>query len=730
MSEVVWEDVREKVDSILELAGYPSKWIEFVWNKVEKFELYQLETWNEYRSDVELIDVYIRIAVLIQFYLEFKTSNKDNDSVDLRYRLGYPFTKIDNIYIYFLEEYMEIDFYRLRSFCKSNLKIEFPEINEDNYYDNTANSKELNDLISESIEEFAEKIYREKLNHILSVIFINKSNLFKALLCNHSDNINDAILSIVDTNELIYNNKRSWDWLTIKSDIGLNRPFSEITFNLLDEIDANSKNSDDFFKDNQEEIQTYIEIPLQNIFNKVCQEIPENILEIISGKHINYWTPDKDYCSGYVYGENTELLLFITKKNVNYAFVILEDSEYKQKFINNCKNNFEFLRRNPKFKEAINLYLLSSIDLPENWDIDINKQSFAQIIGESHIAFQPPESLHKDILLDSSFEEIVQNISSFFKSISILIILTFADDLMNLIKENCKDSLDDCDYTITQFLQDTSITPEELNIYEKTIKRKKQIILAGSPGTGKTFIAQKFAKYLTSAQDGYFDFVQFHPSYTYEDFMRGLKPEIKDGSLTYSYAEGRFIQFCEKAQTEYQDLPCVFIIDEINRANISQVFGELMYLLEYRNAEITLSSGKTFTIPDNVLIIGTMNTADRSITLIDHALRRRFAFIKIRPNYLSLRNKFKDSKDSDFPIEKLITVLKGLNQKICEAMGSNDYELGTSFFMTDNLSEEIEDIWQMEVEPYLEEYFFDNQSKEIIKFFRWINVQKEIYQSN
>ncbi|WP_271254140.1 AAA family ATPase [Pseudanabaena sp. Chao 1811] len=277
---------------------------------------------------------------------------------------------------------------------------------------------------------------------------------------------------------------------------------------------------------------------------------------------------------------------------------------------------------------------------------------------------------------------------------------------------------------MNQFLQDTSITPEELDRYEKTIKRKKQIILAGSPGTGKTFIAQKFAKYLTSTQDGYMDLVQFHPSYTYEDFMRGLKPEIKDGSLTYNYAEGRFIQFCEKAQTEYQDLPCVFIIDEINRANISQVFGELMYLLEYRNAEITLSSGKTFTIPDNVLIIGTMNTADRSIALIDHALRRRFAFIKITPNYQSLRNKF---QDSDFPIEKLITVLEGLNQKICEAMGSNDYELGTSFFMSDNLSEKIEDIWQMEVEPYLEEYFFDNQSREIIESFRWFNVQKQIY---
>lgn len=292
------------------------------------------------------------------------------------------------------------------------------------------------------------------------------------------------------------------------------------------------------------------------------------------------------------------------------------------------------------------------------------------------------------------------------------------------LEPNSQSTVDSFSYTVKQFLLDTSITPEELDIYERVINRKKQIILAGAPGTGKTFIAQKFAKYLTSAQDGYVDLVQFHPSYTYEDFMRGLKPEIKNGNLTYSYVEGRFIQFCEKAQTEYKEIPCVFIIDEINRANISQVFGELMYLLEYRNTEITLSSGKTFTIPDNVLIIGTMNTADRSIALIDHALRRRFAFIKITPNYHSLRKKF---QDLDFPIEKLITVLEDLNRKICDVMGSNDYELGTSFFMSDNLSDEIEDVWQMEVEPYLEEYCFDNQSKEIIESFRWINVQKQIY---
>ncbi len=280
-------------------------------------------------------------------------------------------------------------------------------------------------------------------------------------------------------------------------------------------------------------------------------------------------------------------------------------------------------------------------------------------------------------------------------------------------------------YTFGQLLDDTSITRKDLDRYERILRRKKQIIFAGSPGTGKTFIAQKFAKYLTSESGGFVDLVQFHPAYTYEDFIRGLKPEIKDGHLNYNYEEGRFIKFCEKAQTEYKDQECVFIIDEINRANISQVFGELMYLLEYRDQAITLSSGKPFSIPENVLIIGTMNTSDRSIAMIDHALRRRFAFIKITPNYESI---IKKHQDQDFPVNKLIEILKVLNQKISDLIGNKDYELGTSFFMVDNLKEAIADIWLMEVEPYLEEYFFDNQSKEILESFRWKNVEKTLYE--
>jgi 5-methylcytosine-specific restriction protein B len=161
----------------------------------------------------------------------------------------------------------------------------------------------------------------------------------------------------------------------------------------------------------------------------------------------------------------------------------------------------------------------------------------------------------------------------------------------------------------------------------------------------------------------------------------------------------------------------VLIIDEINRANLAQVFGELMYLLEYRNRAISLASGGTLRIPENVRIIGTMNTADRSISLVDHALRRRFVFIEIRPNYDVLR---KFHQKLGYEVEGLIETLKQLNDQIAD----KHYEVGISFFLTDKLTEQIQDIWEMEIEPYLEEYFFDQPDK--VDEFRFIKVQSQV----
>ncbi|MEP0858946.1 AAA family ATPase [Trichocoleus sp. DQ-U1] len=224
------------------------------------------------------------------------------------------------------------------------------------------------------------------------------------------------------------------------------------------------------------------------------------------------------------------------------------------------------------------------------------------------------------------------------------------------------------------------------------------------------------AQYLIGGGYGFSELVQFHPAYTYEDFIQGIRPQSQDGQLKYSLVPGRFLEFCKKAES-CQGL-CVLIIDEINRANLAQVFGELMYLLEYRDKEIPLAGGNTFRIPLNVRIIGTMNTADRSIALVDHALRRRFAFIELRPNYEVLR-RYHEKKTS-FNVDKLIDVLKRLNNAIAD----KHYEIGISFFLTEKLPEDIESIWLMEIEPYLEEYFFDNLKK--VDEFRWDKLKQEL----
>jgi len=276
------------------------------------------------------------------------------------------------------------------------------------------------------------------------------------------------------------------------------------------------------------------------------------------------------------------------------------------------------------------------------------------------------------------------------------------------------------EYSLNQCSQETGFTEPQLTQWKNAINRKGQTIIQGPPGTGKTFIAEKLAKHLISGGDGFSDIIQFHPAYTYEDFIEGLRPTTKNGQLTYSIVPGRFLQFCEKAE-DCEDT-CVLIIDEINRANLSQVFGELMYLLDEReNTErcIILASGQQFKIPTNVRIIGTMNTADRSIALVDNALRRRFAFIPISPNYELLEN-YHNREETDFPFDKLIVILKEVNQ----AINNKHYELGISFFLTKTLAEDIQDIWQMEIEPYLEEYFFDNQKK--MDEFLWNKIEDKL----
>lgn len=274
------------------------------------------------------------------------------------------------------------------------------------------------------------------------------------------------------------------------------------------------------------------------------------------------------------------------------------------------------------------------------------------------------------------------------------------------VKSNPEYSLSDC-------AKDTGFEISIITSWVKAIERKGQAILYGPPGTGKTFMAELLAQHLISEGDGFVETVQFHPAYAYEDFIQGIRPRTRpDGGLEYPLVPGRFLKFCARASE--RSGRCVLIIDEINRANLSRVFGELMYLLEYRDKSISLAGGESFNIPSNVRLIGTMNTADRSIALVDHALRRRFAFLELYPEMDVLRQYH---QQTGFPVNGLIDVLDRLNQRI----DNPHYAVGISYFLRDDLPSQIEDIWKMEIEPYLNEYFFDHL--DWAREFSWAKVK-------
>lgn len=281
--------------------------------------------------------------------------------------------------------------------------------------------------------------------------------------------------------------------------------------------------------------------------------------------------------------------------------------------------------------------------------------------------------------------------------------------------------------SVGEIAETTGIPESDLEEWVSTIKAEKQVIFYGPPGTGKTFLAKHLSR-MICGQGGEWDLVQFHPAYSYEDFMQGLRPETtEEGALSYRMKPGRFLDFCETA--EETDSPCVLIIDEINRANLSKVFGELMYLLEYREEEIPLAAGEReeekekFSIPENVHIIGTMNTADRSIALVDFALRRRFAFIPLfaGDDFLEeVIERYHDRVGTGFPTSALVEELQDVN----ETIGEKSHAIGPSYFLREDLGERIEEVWKYEIVPYLEEYFF-SQPEEIDQF-RWENVKDRI----
>ena len=245
--------------------------------------------------------------------------------------------------------------------------------------------------------------------------------------------------------------------------------------------------------------------------------------------------------------------------------------------------------------------------------------------------------------------------------------------------------------------------------------RKKNVILQGAPGVGKTYAAQRLAFAIMGFKDiSRVKVVQFHQSYSYEDFIMGFRP---DGN-GFKLMEGPFYKFCKEAEND-NERPYFFIIDEINRGNLSKIFGELLMLIECdkrgeKNAIRLLYKDEQFSVPSNVYIIGMMNTADRSLAMIDYALRRRFAFFDMEPAFSTDGFKTKQATIQNPKYDVLITKVQLLNKAIAEdpSLGPG-FRIGHSYFCTNEL---VDDSWlssvvEFELIPLLSEYWFDEPSK-------------------
>jgi MoxR-like ATPase len=257
-------------------------------------------------------------------------------------------------------------------------------------------------------------------------------------------------------------------------------------------------------------------------------------------------------------------------------------------------------------------------------------------------------------------------------------------------------------YTREQFLLETLFDDEDLAEIERTLADKPQLVLYGPPGTGKTWIAERLARLLTGGDTQRIEVVQFHPSYGYEDFIEGIRPTPDGTRMTYPVQPGVFREFCERAAKSTDTF--VMVIDEINRGNLPRIFGELLFGLERRGSPVRLSQSREhLAVPPNVVVLGTMNTADQSIALLDMALRRRFHFVRLEPEVEGLERWLLREAPR---MTAVAGVLRALNDKLRQHGVSRDRWVGHSHFMRPRLDEDtLQLIWRGSIMPLVEELF-------------------------
>lgn len=311
----------------------------------------------------------------------------------------------------------------------------------------------------------------------------------------------------------------------------------------------------------------------------------------------------------------------------------------------------------------------------------------------------PGQAVSKPLTDITSYTRYVRNLNAIFED-------EFGDELEDIAAAQPTYSADD-------FLREVYMSREKYDTLKNLLVRKKNVILQGASGVGKTFAAKRLAYSMMGEKDPErVMMVQFHQSYSYEDFVMGFRP----ANTGFELRNGAFYTFCKKAEAD-NDNEYFFIIDEINRGNLSKIFGELFMLIENDKRGVQLQllySDEKFSVPENVYIIGMMNTADRSLAMLDYALRRRFAFFELSPAFDSAGFRRYRAGKNNKKFDSLIMTVEKLNNAIenDDALGRG-FRIGHSYFCT---QQEIDDAWlnsviTYELVPLLSEYWFDDLSK-------------------
>lgn len=311
----------------------------------------------------------------------------------------------------------------------------------------------------------------------------------------------------------------------------------------------------------------------------------------------------------------------------------------------------------------------------------------------------PGQAAMKTLTDITSYTDYVEKLKALFENEEI-------DDVMT-------DQVSYLSYSKEEFLDEVFMDEADYDTLVGLVRNKKNVILQGAPGVGKTFVAKRLAYSIMEVKDpNRVMMVQFHQSYSYEDFIMGFRPSEEGFELK----RGVFYNFCKEAEIDSEN-DYFFIIDEINRGNLSKIFGELFMLIESDKRGIYLQllySDEKFSVPDNVYIIGMMNTADRSLAMLDYALRRRFAFFEMKPGFKSVGFRRYHTKLNSTKFDKLIQCVEQLNVAIAgdESLGDG-FCIGHSYFC--NLKEAsnlaLTGIVEYELIPLLKEYWFDEPIK-------------------